>query len=130
MLPRRVNEPSGAQAEYEALLADGVFMIQRCHECRAHVFFPRQICPQCGESSLEWTEPSGFGTVYATTTVCLEPHKPYEVSLIELDEGVRIMSRVEGVSAGTVAIGLRVKLRVIQEQGVGLVVSYPVPEAT
>ena len=44
------------------------------------------------------------------------------VSLIDLDEGVRLMSRVEGVPSGDVRIGQRVRARVVQQNGQGLVV--------
>jgi uncharacterized protein len=48
----------------------------------------------------EWRVSSGAGTVYATTTVHPRGGEPYDVSLIELDEGFRMMSRVRG--GGTV----------------------------
>jgi uncharacterized protein len=43
------------------------------------------------------------------------------VSLIDLDEGVRLMSRVENLAPGTVRIGQRVKARVQVKDGRGLV---------
>ncbi len=52
---------------------------------------------------------AGRGTVYATTVVHRAGEQPYNVCLVELDEGVRIMSRVEGVAPADVAIGLRVQ---------------------
>jgi uncharacterized OB-fold protein len=44
----------------------------------------------------EWRVSAGRGTVYATTTVRPRGGEPYDVSLIELDEGFRMMSRVRG----------------------------------
>jgi uncharacterized OB-fold protein len=38
---------------------------------------------------------------------------PYDVSLIDIDEGFRMMSRVENVDPMKVTIGLRVKVRMI-----------------
>lgn len=111
----------GPQAYYESRLAEGQLEIQRCEECRSHVFYPRTSCPFCGCSSLSWTRPSGFGTVYSTTTVQLNPAKPYDVSLIDLDEGVRMMGRVIDVPAGSVAIGQRVKVKVDIKDGKGAV---------
>ena len=46
----------------------------------------------------------------------------YDVSLVDLDEGVRMMSRVEGVPPAEVKIGMRVRAKIINNNGAGLVV--------
>lgn len=120
----QASDPAGAEASYQAQLNQGRFVIQRCNDCSKHVFYPRAICPHCGGASLAWVEPRGTGTVYSTTTVRRKPDAggDYDVSLIDLDEGVRMMSRVEGVSPVDVKIGMRVRARVVDNKGVGLVV--------
>jgi uncharacterized OB-fold protein len=65
--------------------------------------------PRVGD--YEWRVSAGVGTVYATTCVRRRGEMPYDVSLIDLDEGFRMMSRVRG--GGTV--GQRV--RVVFEDG-------------
>ena len=62
--------------------------------------------------------------VYSTTTVRRKPEAggDYDVSLIDLDEGVRMMSRVEGVPPAEVKIGMRVRAKVVDNKGAGLVV--------
>src|SRR4051812_45225917 len=60
----------------------------------------------------EWRVSAGVGTVYATTTVHPRGGEPYDVSLVDLDEGFRMMSRVRGGGR----IGQRV--RVAFEDGV------------
>ena len=54
---------------------------------------------------------AGAGVVYATTVVHRPGEDPYNVCLVDLDEGVRAMGRVEGLSAQDVTIGLRVQAR-------------------
>lgn len=114
--------PLPADAQYQAALDDGRFLIQRCGACNRAVFHPRELCPHCGSSPLAWEAPSGLGTVYAVTTVRRKPEAggDLNVSLIDLDEGVRLMSRVEGVAPAH--IGQRVKARVQIKDGRGLVV--------
>ena len=114
--------PGGAEAHYQAALKQGRFLIQRCNDCGKHVFFPREVCPHCSSMSLAWVEPKGTGTVYSTTTVRRKPDAggDYDVSLIDLDEGVRMMSRVTGIAPNDVKIGMRVKAKPID--GGGLVV--------
>jgi len=81
------------------------------------VFFPREICPFSGEDCLEWRVSKGLGTVYTTTVVYPREGAPYNVAMIECDEGFRMMARVEGLPATEVAIGLRVRFQVHQPRG-------------
>jgi len=76
-------------------------------------FYPRLAAPGSGSTDLEWKVSNGLGTVYATTTLFPRGDDPYDVSLIDLDEGFRMMSRVEGVDSLEVKIGMRVKVRMV-----------------
>lgn len=100
----------GPAAVFAAKLAEGVFEIQKCSGCGGHVFHPRVICPTCGSADLEWVAPSGRGTVHARTIVRRKPEKggDYNVVLVDLEEGVRMMSRVDGIENNRIAAGLRV----------------------
>jgi uncharacterized protein len=51
------------------------------------------------------------GVVYATTVVHRPDEDPYNVCLVDLDEGARVMGRVEGLAPTDVTIGLRVQAR-------------------
>ena len=75
------------------------------------VFFPRAVAPGTG-GKLEWRVSKGLGTVHATTVVHgAKDQKPWNVALIDLDEGFRMMSRVEDIDPMKVKIGMRVKVR-------------------
>jgi len=106
--------PQGAEASYQEYLAKGEFRIQRCNSCSNHVFYPRALCPHCGSSDMNWTAPTGKGTVYSTTVMRRKPDAggDYNVCLVQLDEGPRMMSRVEGVAPKDVKIGMPVKARI------------------
>jgi uncharacterized protein len=75
------------------------------------VFFPRVLCPFTGSDQLEWRISAGVGTVYATTVVHSAEGAPYNVALIDCDEGFRMMSRVEEIPPDKVRIGMRVRFR-------------------
>lgn len=81
------------------------------------VFFPRVVAPRTGNTDLSWQVSSGTGTVYATTVVYYKGEPPLNVALIDMDEGFRLMSRVEDVDPTAVTIGLRVRLRVLAAEG-------------
>jgi uncharacterized OB-fold protein len=83
----------------------------------AAVFYPRLIAPKTGAADLEWRVSQGVGTVHATTVVHPQQGVPYNVALIDMDEGFRLMSRVEDIAPTAVKIGMRVKFRVHPKDG-------------
>src|ERR1039458_46236 len=76
------------------------------------VFYPRVIAPKTGAADLEWRVSKGLGSVHATTVVHPQQGAPYNVCLVDVDEGFRLMSRVEDIAPTAVKIGMRVKFRV------------------
>jgi uncharacterized OB-fold protein len=76
-------------------------------------FYPRLAAPGTGSGNLSWKVSKGLGTVHATTTLYPRNGEPYDVSLIDIDEGFRMMSRVENIDPADVKIGMRVKVRMI-----------------
>ena len=105
--------PSEAPAvTYRRHLENGKLGYQRCADCSAAVFYPRVLCPICGSGALEWRESAGRVTVYATTAICSRDRDPRNVVLVDLDEGFRTMSRIEGVPAEEVEVGARVRFEV------------------
>lgn len=117
---------TGVQRQHQAALDQGNFLIQHCGACSKHVYFPRESCPHCGSANLAWVAPSGHGTVYSVTTIRRKPDAggDYNVSLIDLDEGVRLMSRVVDVSPDAVLIGQRVTASVQMNEEKGLIVFH------
>lgn len=72
------------------------------------VHFPRVVEPGTG-APLEWRVSQGLGTVHATTAMHSRGNAPRNLVLVDMDEGFRVMSRVEGVDAQAVRIGQRVQ---------------------
>jgi uncharacterized OB-fold protein len=90
----------------------GELAYQVCTDDGAPVFFPRTVAPGTGSANLEWRVSKGLGTVHATTVVyAARDQPPHNVALIDLDEGFRMMSRVEDIDPTEVRIGMRVKVR-------------------
>ena len=90
----------------------GELAYQVCTDDNTPVFFPRVIVPGTGSANLEWRVSKGFGTVHSTTVVhAAKDQPPHNVALIDIDEGFRLMSRVEDIDPMQVKIGMRVKVR-------------------
>lgn len=98
---------------FRGWLERGEFRLQRSTETGRFLFYPRVAEPGTGCRDLEWVPISGRGTVHATTVVRAEPKaRDYNVALIDLDEGPRMMSRVEGIAPEAVTIGMAVIARI------------------
>ena len=101
---------SSPRVAFDEGLTAGELRYQRCRDCAGVVFYPRVLCPGCGGTALEWQCSEGLGTVYSATTVAQRDQDDYNVCLVDLDEGFRMMSTLVG-DIGTVAIGERVRVR-------------------
>ena len=96
---------------YNEHLQRGELAYQFSPEAGKAVFYPRVICPYTGSENLEWRISKGLGRVHATTVVHPAQGEPYNVCLVDLDEGFRLMSRVEDMDPMAVKIGQRVRFR-------------------
>ena len=91
-------------------------VIQACRACGAKIHFPRLLCPQCLSQDLGWERASGQGTVYSFTIVhkaldeCFGPLLPYVYAVIELAEGVRMISNVVGIAPEEARVSLPVQV--------------------
>lgn len=124
---KTAGDVGGPMAAWAAHLGAGRFMIQRCAACARHVFYPRRLCPHCASAALEWQAASGHGTVYAATVVARSQARggDYNVALVDLDEGVRMMTRIDGIPAVDVRIGMRVRASIVDSAGGAMLVFVP-----
>ncbi len=102
--------------EFWQATKDGKLTYQKCDDCGAIVFYPRQHCTSCVGGNLSWHTASGRGTVYTFSVVRKAEHPffrgqvPYAVAWIDLDEGPRLLSNIIGVDdpANDITVGQRV----------------------
>ena len=104
-------------AVYQSYLDKGELAYQWSPAAGRAVFYPRLVCPYSGSTDLEWRIASGLGTVHATTVTHPQQGAPYNVALIDCDEGFRMMGRVEDIDPMQVAIGMRVRFRLHNAEG-------------
>jgi len=99
--------------------ADGRLRLLRCGDCSAWLHPPGPVCPRCQSQNLAPQVLSGHATVEAVTVNhqawTPDMQVPYAIARVTLDEdpGVRLTTRIVGVPAEAVAIGLRVKVRFV-----------------
>lgn len=113
---------------FRSWLERGEIRLQRSRETGRFLFYPRVAEPGTGCRDLDWTPVSGRGTVYATTVVRIEPKaRDYNVALIDLEEGARMMSRVEGIAPEEVTIGMAVIARIEATDDGPIILFEPAP---
>jgi uncharacterized protein len=108
--PYQDTEPYWEAAKEKRLV------LQQCKDCGKHQFYPRGVCSHCLGSALDWVEARGRGKVHTFTVCHRAPHPgfagqvPFVIAVIELDEGVRMMTNIVGCDPKTVRIDMPVKV--------------------
>ena len=89
---------------------------QRCGGCGAWRFLPRYMCAHCGSPDFTWSESSGRGVLYTWTVIHQAMHPafakdvPYVAAVVELEEGVRLATRLTRCAPDELRLGLPVRL--------------------
>ena len=106
--PKRfVQPPSPAAVPFWDATREQRLELQWCLDCEQPIHFPREVCPRCLGSTFEWRQASGDGEVYSVV-VEHRADEPYTVALVDLPEGVRMLTNVVGCAADEVRVGMRV----------------------
>lgn len=110
LTPELTNEN---RAFWEAARKE-VLVSQKCRQCGHRWLPPSSACPHCLSDEYEWTPLSGQGVIYTWTLVQRQYHPgyppPYNVAIVELDEGVRILTNIVGGDPAGIHIGDRVSV--------------------
>jgi uncharacterized OB-fold protein len=104
-----------AGAPYFREATKGIVALPRCTPCARAFWPPRPRCPRCGSSDVGWMTSAGRGTIHTYTVVrqsndpYFRTQVPYAVAMVDLDEGVRVMTGVVDTPLDTLHIGQRVE---------------------
>lgn len=115
-LDRPLPVMSGLSKEFHDWCRQGELRFQRCSHCGAFRHVPREICAQCSSFDWTWEKSSGLGTIFTFTVVARALHPafakavPYAPVVVEMAEGVRLVSRVVDCPPDQLAIGMAVRV--------------------
>lgn len=103
--------PTPETAPFWAAAKEERLVIQWCNACARHYFYPRTHCPRCGSSDVDWRDVSGRGRLvsYVINHRPMPPTEdggPLVIALVELDEGVRMLTNIVGTPAEPDALPL------------------------
>jgi uncharacterized protein len=96
---------------HEGLFTDEHLIGGRCAACSRYSFPAAAICPFCGSDHVTRVELSEAGTLWGWTAVTAPPpgyggEVPYGFGVVELPEGIRVISRVEEADPARLAFGM------------------------
>ena len=134
--PRKpVPSPNIETQFYWDKVQEGELWLQRCKDCDKPYFYPRFFCPRCLGTNVEWFKASGRGRLHTYVInhrppPAFEAEAPYALAVVELEEGVRMMTNIHGIANRPENLVLEMPLRVVFEElnpGGGVKVPYWVP---
>jgi uncharacterized OB-fold protein len=102
----------GRAAEFYAFCKQHELRFQRCGDCGAWRHIPRDMCAKCGSFKWDWQPSSGRGKLFSWTTATqpMMPQfagsVPYSPAVVELDEGVRMVTWLVGLKPEELALGM------------------------
>lgn len=103
--------------EWFTAVRRGELLIQRCTSCDRFQWYPRRGCVHCGSLDVEWATAAGTGTLHTFSVVHRTPNPefadetPYVFAIIELDEGVRMTTRIVDVPFDELRCDLPVEVK-------------------
>jgi hypothetical protein len=105
---------AGLTGEYYGWLRRHELRFQRCTGCGRFRHVPRDLCAGCGSDGFEWAPSSGRGRLFTWTTTYRAMHPrflevPFTTAVVELEEGPRVVTSIEGVEEADLRIGLPVR---------------------
>src|SRR5205807_5996022 len=115
-IPRPVPRYPKDDAPYWQHMREHRLHIQRCATCGRVRMYPRPMCDACYSMEYEWVPASGRGKVYSWCVVHQPIHPafkddlPFNITEVELDEGVRIRSTVVEVTPDELRVGMPVEI--------------------
>jgi uncharacterized OB-fold protein len=122
-----LQQDSDSRPYWEGLI-QGELRIQRCAACARAVFYPRALCPYCYSDRLSWIVATGRGTIYAYTVAhqafgLFAAEIPFVIAIVELEEGVRMMTRIVDAPRERISIGAAVRVT-FEKAGEDLTLPY------
>jgi hypothetical protein len=107
-LPRCEN----LHAEFYEYCKKHELRFQKCFDCGAWRHMPRECCEECGSFNWNWKPSTGRGTLFSWTIIHRALHPsyvdevPYAVVIVEMEEGVRLVTRLDGISHDELKLGI------------------------
>ena len=114
--PKPVSQPDELTAPFFAAGEEGRLLLAVCDDCGEPRLPAASACPDCLGEAFAWKESSGRGVVYTFAVMhqryhpAWEPDLPYNIAVVELDEGPRLPANLIDVENDAIAVGMPVEV--------------------
>ena len=116
-MPKQSPVPDELDKPFWDACNQGKLVIQKCKACDRLQHPPAAQCAKCGSAEhLEWREVSGRGRIYSyavmhdTPVTLLFKEQPFNIAIIELEQGIKMLSHLPGTPADKVPVGAEVQV--------------------
>ena len=115
-MPRPVPVADEASQPFFDAAAQGKLLLRFCAKCQRYLTYSAEFCDNCLGSGLEWKASAGKGTIYSFVVMHQVLHPgfagevPYNVIVVETDEGPRLQSNLIGYADADIKVGMRVEV--------------------
>lgn len=114
VIEKPIPEPDEASRPFFEAGMEGRLVLMRCASCRTWRLPSRQHCDHCLSPEYTWEEASGrgsirtFGVMHQKYHPAFVPALPYNVAIVELEEGPRLVTNIVGANNAELRVGLPV----------------------
>ena len=129
-MPEEIAKPLPEADEASKPFWDGAFegrlILMRCADCREWRLPSRPHCDACLSDKFTWEQASGKGTVRTFGVMHQKYHpgwaavSPYNVTIVELEEGPRLPTNIVGIENADIRVGMPVVVEFERHEDVAL----------
>ncbi|MEO6397190.1 MAG: OB-fold domain-containing protein [Tepidiformaceae bacterium] len=113
-IPKPLPEADESSRPFFEGAMEGKLMLMKCTDCGAFRLPSRHHCDDCLSPEFQWVESSGRGTVRTFGVMHQKYHPgfelPYNVTVVELEEGPRLPTNLVGLKNGEITVGMAVQV--------------------
>ena len=101
--------------QFYKFVSERKLMAAECKKCGTMLLPPRPMCTKCFSSDLEWVELKNKGKLLTYTVIHVSPKQfessiPYTVSIVKLEDGLKLPGMIQGVEPEKISVGMDLKV--------------------
>lgn len=97
--------------QFYKFISEKKLMAVKCLKCTSLLFPPKNICPKCFSTDLEWTKLGKRGKLVTYTVIHIPPIQfqsiaPYSIGIVKLEEGLHLLAMIRDVKPENIKVGM------------------------
>ncbi len=97
--------------QFYEFIGERKLMAVKCRSCTSLLLPPKNVCPRCFSTDLEWTELEKNGKLLTYTVIHVSPRQfqsmaPYAIGIIKLEDGPHLLGMIRQVKPEEIKVGM------------------------